>query len=353
MGTNIKLIFILVITAIISSSAFFFFPVAKEAGAEPALALAFASTLTQLTALAYVLSSLKIIKHDLRIAYYLLALGVLLFSFIQLFPSLTVIPEFGQLYADELVANLLFLIPCGLGSLLMYLGILKFAGLVRLPNLRISFLLTSCAALLFVALFVSLPVAEEGLNPTAKAVLALSSVFSLAALLLAVRIRKSIGALYKGSISWTAAALGAVTFTMLHELIVKTYFLSSDYAVNSLSLWPFLATGLLLLKAGASFRDTGRDTLHLPRGASFISVVVGASSLVSNPVDIEKELDKLRVITSRKSEAELSSAEKDTLVQLYLYIEKYLTTKDALYKYTQEGLRANLPSDFLQKLSKV
>lgn len=344
---NLRLFIVLIVTAVISSSAFFFFPEAEATGAEPALAIAFASSITQLVALWYFLSSLTIIKRSLKIAYYLFALGIFLFSLIQLLPSLTVIPMFGQLYANELLANILFLTPYGFGALFMYVGMWKFARLLALPHTGSSFLLAIFGAAALALLFVVLPHPEDTIEPTARAVMAICGAFSVAAVLMALRIRRTIGAIYKASISWTAVALGAIAFTTFHELIVKTYLIGSDYAFHSLSLWPFLLTGILLLKAGASFKETGRGILRLPQNASYIDVVLNAAQLVSNPGAIDKELDKVRFITSQ-GKTNLSTSEKQTLLQVYLYIETYLTTKEPLYAYTKENLRANVPPGFLQ-----
>lgn len=351
MGTNTKLFLLLLTTALLASSAFLI-PAAREADAEPALTIAFASTITQLLALWYFLSSLKIIKRSLRIAYYLFALGVFLFSCIQLLPSLSVVPAFGQLYANATIANILFLTPFALGAFFMYLGIWLFARLLKTGRSWLSFLLVTAIAGIAAVVFVMLPNPGIGIDATARAVMALCGIFSAAAAFTSLRIREKIGETYKVSISWTTVALVAISFTTFHELIVKTYFIESGYAMYSFSLWPYLLTGILLLRAGLSFKETGRGVLRLPANASFVDVVIGTAELVSNPDAVDIELDKVRSITSQGG-TELSSSQKDTLVSAYLHIEDYLTKKEPLYAYDAESLRTNLPTEFLQRIQTV
>ena len=167
-----------------------------------------------------------------------------------------------------------------------------------------------------------------------------------------IRVRNKIGKLYQASISATVVALGAIAFTSLHELIVKSYFINTQYAISSLAIWPYLVTGVLLLWAGLNFRKTERNVLSLPANPTYVDIVVTASQMVSNPAAIDNKLDDLRIVTSHQTGTELSETDKNTLARLYLEIEKYLTTKEPLYAYTSEGLRANLPAEFLQRVPK-
>jgi hypothetical protein len=171
------------------------------------------------------------------------------------------------------------------------------------------------------------------------------------AMLVALHIRRVIGPVYKSAMTWTAVALGALAVATLQELVAKIYFLDTDYVLMQYSLLWFLLVGVLFLRAGVAFKETGRETVHLPADASHVDVVIGAAQLVSKFSDIDESLDDVRMITARQGQStELAPADKDKLFDLYLYIENYLSTKEALHKFTKEGLRSGLPETFTQEL---
>lgn len=350
---NIKFVVLLLLTGIVASSAFFFFPEIKAAGVAPVLAIAFASSLTQLGAALYFIAGLRTFKPALKVAYIFLAIGIVLFSLSQVVPSLSAFTDI--LSRNVTVAQIFFVVPYLAGAIFMYVGLWLFAKLLGIKSFGTSILFAALCALAVAALAALTPHTALPISTSAYILLfgavgwctALSGITCW----IAWRIRTAIGVIYKPAMLWLTLALAALCLTTIHEIVVKAHFPYSSYASNSLSVWPFLVVGILFLRAGLSFKASSKKFLQLPAEASFTDVVVAIAVLVSKPADVDETLDKMRAITSGQSANALSEADKSTLLDVYLRIEKYLVTEERLHTYTTESLRGNLPPYFLQALS--
>jgi hypothetical protein len=85
---------------------------------------------------------------------------------------------------------------------------------------------------------------------------------------------------------------------------------------------------------------------------SVLDLVTYMASLVSNPDDIGDSLDTVREITARLAPGEsLPASDTDRLFDVYLQLETYLTTKEALRNFTKEELRRRIPEQLLQQLT--
>lgn len=83
-----------------------------------------------------------------------------------------------------------------------------------------------------------------------------------------------------------------------------------------------------------------------------LDLVTYVAGLVSNPDDIGNSLDTVREITARLKPGEsLSADDTDRLFDVYLQLESYLTTKEALRSFTKEELRQRIPEQLLQQLT--
>jgi hypothetical protein len=345
----------LVFTAALASSAFWAFPVVKEAGAQPAVAIAFSSCITQLLAAWFFLSSFKTFKRELRPAYFWLAAGVFLFSTVQLVPSLSVFTDI--LANSTSLTDGVIVSAYALSALCIFIGIRVFARRLGVKSLLTN-LWFALGISLLAALIICVAPHPAGSYETGRLTFymifgatAWCGAFGLITMLAVLRIRRAIGPIYKGAMLWAAAAFGALALTALHETIVKIYFINSGYVANQYSLLPFLVTGVLMLWAGIAFKQTGRETLALPANASYVDVVVSLAQLVSKPAEIDTELDKVRLITSKHSADQLTPDEKTTLRGVYLNLEQYLTAKEPLHTFTKDRLRSNLPQDFAADLT--
>lgn len=325
-------------------------------GVVPALAIGFASSLTQLAAIAYFLSAVGSFKPKLKMAYVILSTGLFLFSFVQLVPSLS---AFTDIVSRSLVVtDFFFIVPYACGALLMYLGVRTFARLLEVRFFWNSIIYSTLFGLAVAAVVVLAPhpaLPDLGL-PFALVfgALAWSAAFSVVAFLVTLRIERVISPSYKSAMRWMVLAFAALAFSSFHEIIVKVYFITSGYVSTSLSMWPFLLVGVLMLRAGMGFKWANQREISWPANASYVDVVVNAAGLVSKPEAVDVTLDKVRAITAAHGSADvdLSPQEKATLVDAYLTIEHYLTAEDPLHTFTQEGLRTRLPAQFAEALSK-
>lgn len=360
MGTNKLALYrnffiLIVLIAILASSAFFFFPEVKAVGAGPALAIAFASSLSQLAAAAYFFAGLRDFKPALKRAYSFLALGIILFSLAQLVPSLSAFTDI--LSRNTTVASAFIVVPYFAGAMGMYWGIRTFARTLGVSTFWNSALYTFLCALVAACAvaFAPHPVlpVSDTIYRTIFSPIGWCLALSTITLVITIQIHRVISDIYKPAMRWLALALGALSFTALHEFVVKIYFTTSSYAFSSLSVWPFLVVAVLFLLAGISFHAVGRESLRFPPNPTFVDVVMGVCSLVSKPQDVDRILDDVRVVTSTNDISQLSPEDQSTLLRVYLSLEQYLTTSERLHTYTVEGLREYLPSNFLQALKNI
>jgi hypothetical protein len=354
--TVIKFIVFLVITAAVSSVVLFI-PDLAEQGLAGTVACTLASTIMLLGAMIYFLSSLRSFKRGLKVAYYLLSIGLILYSFILLQFFIVLLTGL----EDIVVRNALFLVPYGTASFFTYLGMRKFARLLEVRKLITSFLFVLILAVVVAVLATLLPVpagllelgVDEMTLDAISGVLTWSVVFGMCAGIAALFVRRSISHTYKPAMMWTTVSLFVMAFSALHEFIVKIYFFDSAYVASDYYLWPFILTSVLFLRAGLEFRATQLYGLQLAEDASYTDIITATATLVSKPAAVDAELDKLRAITSSMNNSkQLSSQDKTTLRQVYLYLEEYLVTREPLSKFTRESLRDRLPREFAASLGK-
>jgi len=84
---------------------------------------------------------------------------------------------------------------------------------------------------------------------------------------------------------------------------------------------------------------------------SALDMVTYAASLASNPDAIDPMLDRVRAISAGLSPGQvLSTEDTQTLFDVYLHIETYLTTKEALRTFTAQDLRTQFTPELRQQL---
>jgi len=358
MGTSkltlyLQFVGFLIFTAALASTAFLFFPDIKAAGVAPVLAIAFASSIAQVGAAVYFVAGFHNFKPALKRAYAFLSVGILLFSLSQLVPSLSVFTDI--LSRNSVVTSAFIVAPYFAGAMGMYWGVRTFARSLDVQSVWNTLLYAFLCALVLAAIVAFLPHPELPVSANTYKLLFAPIGWSLAlsavSCMLALRVRKVIGAMYKPAMLWLIFALVALGFTAAHEFTTKVYFTYSGYAQSSFSVWPFLVVAILFLRTGIGFYAAGRGSLRLPANASFVDVVVAVSMLVSKPKDVDEIMDDVRMVTaSHHDTANLSAQDKTTLANVYLKLERYLTTSERLHTYRAEDLRATLPADFLQAL---
>lgn len=82
-----------------------------------------------------------------------------------------------------------------------------------------------------------------------------------------------------------------------------------------------------------------------------LDMVTYAAGLASNPADIDPLLDRVRSITARLGPGQSPSAEDDqSLVDVYLQVEQYLTLKEPIRAFSKVGLRARLAPELRHRI---
>lgn len=230
----------------------------------------------------------------------------------------------------------------------------KFAKLLEIKNVWTSFIFVLVTASIVAIVATQLPHPTALLDASFDEItldlivgtLMWCTAFGVGAAITTLYVRRVINPTYKEAMTWTAAALFTLSLSALHEFIIKIYFFDSAYVATDLTVWPFVLTGILFLRAGLAFKET-QKSLQLSDDASYIDVVAATAKLVSKPDAVNSELDQLRAITAHTSDPKLiSDQDKTALKQLYIYLEDYLVNREPLSKFSREGLRASLPKDF-------
>lgn len=355
MKLAIKYVLFLLIAILISLLAFLVPGMAEEGLAVP-LAVTIFFTLTLLGAVWYFLSSLKAFKPGLKAAYYLLAIGIFLYSLVLAQYFVVFFVDLGE---NLILRNAMFLVPYGTASLFAYLGMRKFAFLLDIKSVWTSLLAVFIVAAVASWGITLLPypqgLLETGVDEATlysiMAVLVWSVIFGIGATAVAFQVRNVISHTYKGAMAWMAVALAALTASALTELVAKVYFFDSVYSTTDLSSLPFLLASALLLRAGLAFKETQLRSLQLPANASHADIVAATAQLVSKPSEVSQELDKFYDIVAATEGKELSAKDKTVLRSLYLHLEKYLVTREPLSQYTKESLRSGLPKEFVASLN--
>jgi hypothetical protein len=84
---------------------------------------------------------------------------------------------------------------------------------------------------------------------------------------------------------------------------------------------------------------------------TWLEAIAGITDLASNPHEIDPTLDTVRTITARLKPGELpSEADNVLLLEVYLRVEQYITTKEPLRAFPKNELRNRLNSDLRKRI---
>lgn len=98
----------------------------------------------------------------------------------------------------------------------------------------------------------------------------------------------------------------------------------------------------------------GDKYLPMKDAQSPLDMVISAAMLASKVQDIDPIMDKVRQITARLQPGRpLSKQDEQALLETYLQIENYLTTREPLRTFTKQGLREHLKPALRESLSNV
>lgn len=357
---TIRFILLVAIAVLMGILAFFILPSPIEdpdraLGGHIAMGAAVTISLLQLGALWYFLASLKTFKRDLRKAYYWLSAGLLIFSLIQLQLPFTFI----ILSVGLWLAYIFVLAPFLLGPLVMYVGVRKFARLLKVHSIwarawvaiGVAIVGAILPAIMAFAVFGGIDsqiVITQGLVTWGGG-------FALVGGILAFKIRSALSPAYGAAMKRLGVAMIVLAFSCLHEVVARGILGALDasawYAQLNLSVWPFLVSAALMLWAALAFRSVTKQYASLDKNASELDTVIHTAELASIPAEIDVTMDKVRVLTASRSSGEFTAADKKVLLEVYLQLEDYLVNKEPLRTFSREDLRGALPAEFVKQLS--
>ncbi|HSE61486.1 MAG TPA: hypothetical protein VLA88_04295 [Candidatus Saccharimonadales bacterium] len=310
------------------------------------------------------LRGLRGFKTGLRVAYTLIAIGVLMLSvmFLQL-PALGLY----DLWQSDWVNSGGVILPFGIGSTLMYIGVRKFAKLLDVRTILRSwpFVIITTAIFTIIMYIAALNLVQyevteryEGID-TYIAIIGALGYSALVTGLLARKITNAIGEYYRPAMRWLEVTLLGIGISGLHETF-SSFFVNNGFGYVDWGwyLWPFIVTGAIAVVAGYKFRQlidqadvTSPITATTITDEDYIESITRVSRLASRPQDIDTILDDFRFVTAKLiTTKQLSAEDHKRLLNVYRRLEEYLTTKDSLRDLTKEEIRQQATPAFRKLL---
>lgn len=302
-------------------------------------------TIVQLGAGLLFIWGLKGFKHELRVAYGIIAAGVVMLGFSDL--QLPVIAYF-DLSQSMYVSSGMIVIPYIAPTLLVFFGERLFAKLFNIKSIWMSFWFVmvagvACAiAAVGLAQFVTVTGNKDF---TASIVIsAWTSIFLIASTSMVVNIIRVAGAVYRDALRWLVAARAVVTLTGVSYTLVLIFFGDKNFfSEYGFVLIPGVISALLILRSGYAFKLINEDPAARPAQqiVTIIDVVTFAASQASNPAALDATLDTLRAITSgiREGDHAITSEQQESLKAVYADVERYLVEKEPIRRLTAQDIR--------------
>jgi len=347
-----KRIFLFILLAIVAAIISFVAFADRSLGFQFALATTLIAAVFQLGAVYLFLTSLRTFQRRLKIAYGVLSLGIFLVTVAQL--QLLFVSIY-SLFNSPWVNNGGTLYPYIIALAALYTGIYLFARSLQInyfwAKLRYVIPISLVVAAAFAFL---LPNNFRAERPQLEfmiyvGTLGIAVVDGLSAMLVARRIKGSLGIKYQPAMNALVIFFGLSIFAALHETVTTT--LSGLYGPYlNFSLWPLDLSALAVLVAAIRFREQSKTSLS-PE-ATYPEIIAYAASMVSKPAAIKPLLDKMTTITSKLAPGKpLSEQDKTLLVYVYLQIEDYLVEQEIVRKLSRKDIRAALPQEFRDRVT--
>jgi hypothetical protein len=211
-------------------------------------------------AAALFLTGLSGFKVKLRVAYLLIALGILLYALalIQL-PFLQVLTSFNSTYVTEGWLNFWY----DLAALLLLVGIMRYASLIQAK----SFLLRPVviiAVTLVVALCTLILPHSGNFYPTISALRTSVWFTTISAMLLTFAaigflvVKRAVGPAYTTALAWSFLGVGLLAFSTFSTVYFQLVSFASAYVTSGLFFIPFLIAVFCNLRAAVAFNNITR-----------------------------------------------------------------------------------------------
>lgn len=302
----------------------------------------------------FVVSS-QVYTAKLRQAYGFIAAGIVsgAIGSIQL-PILNATSGWHSFWITYGVVGVPFLAEC----LLLYGGMRALGRLVNLNTPLLYFRYIVPAALVCAMVTALLPhVASKEASSifASNAVASITVVFYTAGAIIGVQIMRHIGRHYTKAMLWLS--LGVACAGVIAVGVVVNALLTGVINGNSPLLFALeLVTPVVQLWAGYIFAGISVAEQDVRSGdiRHILDMITYAAALASDPTVIDPLLDNVRATTAKLgADRTLTAEDERRMMQLYLQIEQYLTSKEPLRHYHQEALRLQMTDTLRQRLVEV
>ncbi len=294
-------------------------------------------------------------KTDLKVAYRLIAFGIMAFSaaLIQL-----VIWGLLDLWDSDWAASGSGLLPYVVTAALIYIGTRKFAKLLGIHSILNSFLFVFGITLVIGILMgiAATYLVQYDLEGTDIyiGVGAWCSSYLLISSILVYKIFRAISPYYQPAMRWLTIGLGGLTVAAWHETINTFWFNNGDtYTDYGYYLLPWVVAGLILVRASyelrklRAFGQTEASSKEEATDRDYIDSIVSVGGLASQPQQVDVMMDNLRFITSRMEPGQtLTTSNKELLVKTYRQLEAYLGHKDPLRTFSKDEILSHVTPAF-------
>lgn len=318
-------------------------------------ALGIITAVLQLAAATMFLTALDKFKMQLRHAYILICVAIIMLGVSQVQVPISV--YFG-LIDSFWVKSGLIAIPYLSPTVLLFLGVGHFARLFNIRERWYSFWPWCIGGLFFSVIAGTTLHTLVGHDDKSQFIGTISvtiwaGIMFFVTLLMILKIRRTAALIYQPSLRWLAIGMGTLTIFSL-EYVTVTTALGFTNAIQDHGgiVLPQVIIALAFLRAGVMFANINAPeaerhiTSYHPE-PSILDVVMYAATQVSNPQRIDATLNKLRAITASLEPGEPITPEKQQRLKgIYQEIEHYLIHDEPIRQFDKTVIRENIANHF-------
>jgi len=296
--------------------------------------------------------SVRNFKLEMRLAYRLLCIGIVLLGVAQAQFAVATYLNATFWYLDGFIT-----LPYLLSVLFVFLGTQRFATLLQVRTKWASLPWVIGSSVIIGIAVGFLPKAPSSFSALQLSVndglIALDCVFFVFVVATIARIKQAIGPLYVRAMQWLFAGMLAFLVSGMHYLIVNLLIPrnSNWYFFDSMTTPPFVLSALLLIGAGYAMLSlqlvpTARPVAN-PQDLPLVDMIVYIAGLASAPRQLDTILDPMRSVTANLAPGRpLSGKDISQLARVYRDVEQYLTTSEPIRPFSAADIRLMLVQHF-------
>ncbi len=292
-------------------------------------------------------------KRQLRVAYELICVGIMLLGLAQL---QTPMVSYFDLTVSWYVTSGFVVIPFVAPILLLFAGTKRFAPLFQLKTHLASWWAVLGGTVLVSLVAMGIAWLTRGTDAELLASVGLAtwaSAMLCATGFMALKTTKVTSQLYHSALRWFAAsnvmsAMAGVTYVLSLIILGNENIIARDGG----TLLPDLLAGLLFVRAGYAFKRINEQAVAQAvdvAKTTILDVIQYAAEQASNPAQIDPILDSMRAVTASLpagQETVLTVEQKQQLQQTYANLEEYLVSKEPVRQFTPTSVRHKIALNF-------